>query len=214
MGSKEVKMMPLFIDSIYKDTERIYKDVKKRFGGWAEAYDVEDGAERIFRKYDFIDDRLIQTLIMEIGMICFKSPLLRRYMSWMSKEIELEVYENYIEALENLKNLFWGRVVFKDIGTTEEKVDETIEQYKKEFKRVNKSRATSKTHLKNFIEVLIEELRDRGYSPTKCRDLIYDIFVTFEFENYGKGSEDDIKVNGEMSLVEQQQKDRIRKTYI
>jgi hypothetical protein len=214
MGSKEVKRMPLFIDAMYKDTQRIYKDVKKRFDGWAEACDVGEGTERIFRKYDFVEDRLIQTLIMEIGMICFKSPRLRRYMSWMSKEIELEVYENYIEALENLKNLFWGAVVFTDIGTTEEKVDETLEQYKKELKRVNKSRANSKTNLKNFIEVLIEELRDRGYSPTKCRDLIYDIFVTFEFENYGKGSEDDIKVNGEMSLVEQQQKDRIRKTYI
>ena len=80
-GSKEVKRMPLFINALYKDTERIYKDVKKRFGGWAEAYDVGEGTERVFRKYDFIDNRLIQTLIMEAGMTCLKSNRLRSMLS-------------------------------------------------------------------------------------------------------------------------------------
>ena len=72
----------------------------------------------------------------------------------MSKDIEKDFYKGSIEALENLKNLFWGGVVFTDIGTTKEKVDETLERYRKEFKRVNKSRANSKTLLKNIIEVL------------------------------------------------------------
>ena len=41
--------------------------------------------------------------------------------------------------------------------------------------------------------------------------MVYNLFVEFELDNFGKGSEDDIRIKGEMTEAEFHQHENIRK---
>lgn len=65
--------------------------------------------------------------------------------------------------------------------------------------------------IKENLKGLIYCLDEMGFNPKEQEDLIYDLFCEFEFEDYGKGGEDYIKVNGEMSDAEVKQRENIKK---
>ena len=58
---------------------------------------------------------------------------------------------------------------------------------------------------------LFWQLEDWGKGQTEQVDLVYNLFVEFELDNYGKGSEDDIRIKDEMTEAEFHQHENIRK---
>jgi len=58
---------------------------------------------------------------------------------------------------------------------------------------------------------LFWQLEDWGKGQSEQVDLVYNLFVEFELDNFGKGSEDDIRIKGEMTEAEFRQHENIRK---
>ena len=58
---------------------------------------------------------------------------------------------------------------------------------------------------------LFWRLEDWGKGQSEQVDLVYNLFVEFELDNFGKGSEDDIRIKGEMTEAEFRQHEKIRK---
>ena len=78
---------------------------------------------------------------------------------------------------------------------------------------VNKQRVTINQPLFVSLIALFWALKRIGYGQKQQVDLVYDLFVMFKVDDYGKGSKDYDSPKGELSEVEVIQHERIRKQF-
>ena len=78
---------------------------------------------------------------------------------------------------------------------------------------VNKQRVTFNQPLCVSLIALFWALKRIGYGQKQQVDLVYDLFVMFKVDDYGKGSKDYDSPKGELSEVEVIQHERIRKQF-
>ena len=78
---------------------------------------------------------------------------------------------------------------------------------------VNKQRVSINQPLVISLFALFWALKRIGYGQKQQVDLVYDLFVMFKVDDYGKGSKDYDSPKGELSEVEVNQHERIRIRY-
>ena len=78
---------------------------------------------------------------------------------------------------------------------------------------VNKQRVTINQPLRESLFALFWALKRIGYGQKQQVDLVYDLFVMFKVDDYGKGSKDYDSPKGELSEAEVKQHERIRIRY-
>ena len=74
-----------------------------------------------------------------------------------------------------------------------------------------RTRAAENQGLLMALAPLFWRLEDWGKGQSEQVDLVYNLFVEFELDIFGKGSEDDIRIKGEMTEAEFRQHEKIRK---
>ena len=127
----------------------------------------------------------------------------------------------YIKSLEDkitiLKQLCDDPLLLGDLSLNRDKVEELIRQKEQALQEVQRSRVSSKHGLvKIGTTLIIERFCVMGLSPSIVGNIVYEVFKRFEYQDYGKGGEDDIKKRKEETITESEvlQKDRIRKTFV
>ena len=78
---------------------------------------------------------------------------------------------------------------------------------------VNKQRVTINQPLRESLFALFWALKRIGYGQKQQVDLVYDLFVMFKVDDYGKGLKDYDSPKGELSEAEVNQHERIRKQF-
>ena len=78
---------------------------------------------------------------------------------------------------------------------------------------VNKQRVSFNQPLFVSLIALFWALKRIGYGQKQQVDLVYDLFVMFKVDDYGKGSKDYDSPKGELSEVEVNQHEKIRKQF-
>ena len=78
---------------------------------------------------------------------------------------------------------------------------------------VNRQRVSINQPLVVSLFALFWALKRIGYGQKQQVDLVYDLFVMFKVDDYGKGSKDYDSPKGELSEVEVIQHERIRKQF-
>ena len=74
-----------------------------------------------------------------------------------------------------------------------------------------RTRASENQGLLMALAPLFWRLEDWGKGQSEQVDLVYNLFVEFKFDNYGKGSEDYIRIKSELTEAEFLQHENIRK---
>jgi len=115
---------------------------------------------------------------------------------------------NDLKKLQSaLNNMEWAYDVYK---IDKDQITKDIEKLKERATH----RGIKRSHLfeiKNRLKSIYPYLKANGFTPTKKDEFIYDLFCEFEFEDYGKGGNDYIKVEGEISDFEAKQREKVKK---
>ena len=127
------------------------------------------------------------------------------------RTVTIRECKEQIALLEKLKS---KDMLIKEFKLSKKQLDEKIEDIKQELNVATRSRTRTHSGIKTPVEMLLIRLFILEFKYSMAVNMLYDLFVEFEYEDYGKGSEDDIKVEDVPTLVEEQQKDRIRKTFV
>ena len=129
-------------------------------------------------------------------------------------QIVVESLENEITILKRLQDV---PSLLDDLSLNRDKVEELIRQNEQHLQERQRSRVSSKHGLvKIGTTVITERFFLMGLTPSIVVDIVYEVFKRFEYQDYGKGGEDDIKLYEEERITESEvlQKDRIRKTFV
>jgi len=123
----------------------------------------------------------------------------------------IKACEEYIEALETIRAT---EMLIGKLNISKNKIDILLEDLRHQLDIASKSRTSTHSAIKPFVELVLIQMFRSGRTHTEAIQILYDLFVRFEYQDYGKGGEDDIRVEGEITKAEEDQKERIRKTFV
>ena len=137
----------------------------------------------------------------------------QKYAKWFRKRF-IKRQEERIAILKQLRD---HPLLLDDLPLNKDRLEELIRHNEQELREHQRSRVSSKHGLvKIGTTVIIERFFLMGLTPSIVGDIVYEVFKRFEYQDYGKGGEDDIKLYKEERITESEvlQKDRIRKTFV
>ncbi len=205
MGEKSNSM------TTHKEQEKIKQGQKHLINLSIIAGEVFDhDTDSILNKYNITDDKILFQSIT-VGLFCLLNATER---SELSSSLKYEELLEFKESLELLKKITFHPLLHLYLGLNTDKIKNTFSTLEYDIERLNSQRGGKNKLLKEHISKLVLSLHDYGLNWKQRRDFIYDLFVEFGLDDYGKGGEDEIKIKGESTMSEIDQKELIRKQYI
>ena len=129
------------------------------------------------------------------------------------KKFKIKQYKNLNKLLSFVKSMDkWKHpeAVVNRYKIDKELIRKDIEELEHWTKHQGKKRSHL-TEIKNRLKIIYTILENNDFSSTKKDEFVYTLFCEFEFEDYGKGGNDYIKVEGEISDFEAKQREKVKK---
>ena len=120
--------------------------------------------------------------------------------------------KKYLEKLKNLRSLIDEfDSFFKLYGWETSKFENDLSFMIEEMGRKDGIKRSHLHEVKNCLVELYSLLNVAGFKPSEQDGFVYSLFCEFEFDDYGKGTEDYIQVDGEITEIEIMQHENVKK---
>ena len=183
---------------IYQKVDEAYQNNRQRLIGFFQNHDFnEQQAEQLTdsmkRAVYFLDKQLLDRVDIDKGLRKELKPRLKDKISRFESLLE------YVDELKELVQIFpWEYMIKFRIKLIE-------------GDWLLRTRAGANQILLMALFPLFWKLEEWEKGQSEQVDLVYNLFVEFKFDNYGKGSEDYIRIKSELTEAEFLQHENIRK---
>ena len=186
--------------------------VKKAKKAWSNLFQEfvskcpdEGQAEADFLFYSFMG--MINRVSMAEGISVYR---LKRTAKSRLKQF-IRMFDDKIDLLEKLKK---DTHLCSHLDIEEKNIDSKIMFYKDLKTSLLAGRINKHSLIKEGSKLFVITLHLSGFGQSQIINIIFNIFVAFKYQDFGKGDEGYIKKEGDMTLSEVRKKDNIRKIFV
>ena len=158
-----------------------------------------------------LDEEPIKFWLIDLIPSFYLTPKERGLLSFRLTTSIAFVNKKALKALLKLKKLLDEKHKWIEPYVKTNKLNRDLDCRQDRRRTTDKPHRSHLRHIKERLENVLSILDKMGFNPKEQEDFIYDLFCEFEFEDYGKGGEDYIQVDGEMSDAEAKQRENIKK---
>lgn len=196
MSAKKRKLRPDLVEIVGGDYERIaqfWNSKDEKINRWIEKSGLSD------------QRKAFQNLVGDLDLLFFLTRDELKAISKMVRKRKLKLRGDY---LGSIRSFYEDKKLTRIWGTNREILASWLRVEEEFYQELKKTRSGKLKPFEHEFFRLFWALEDMGFGQTKQIQCIYDLFVEFNFEDYGKETYEEKK---DLLIGEPEQKDRIRK---